>query len=42
LIKKEILFLKLDHKKEADNTMLLINDKDKANCELEIKFGIVK
>ena len=42
LIKKEILSLKLDHKKEADNAMLLINDKDKAIYELEMKLGIVK
>ena len=42
LIKKEILSLKLDHKKEADNAIKLINDKDKAICELEMKLGIVK
>jgi hypothetical protein len=42
LIKKEILSLKSDHKKEADNAMLLINDKDKAIYELEMKLGIVK
>ena len=42
LIKKEILSLKLDHKKEADNAMLLINDKDNAICELEMKLGIIK
>ena len=41
-IKKEILCLKVDNKKETDDAMVHIKDKDKAICELEMKLGIVK